>query len=175
MKPAAIWVSNTFAQVRPICRRTGSNVLLAGVHDFLDRSVSQQFPEGRQVESRERVDENDTLGSSDLDQAELGQVGQLANELAVVSEGSDRSQVGDQLVEATLPVDHLGFPGRDAGVLREVQVGAGLGLGVGIFMAAGTVLARAWRTRFRFPEGSAESAISCAFNKLPLFGKPLLL
>ena len=70
----------------------GLHILQAGVDDLFNRRVGNQFPERPHVEIGQRIDQRDARGRRRLDQAELGQIRELADELAVVGEGAGFAQ-----------------------------------------------------------------------------------
>ncbi len=74
-------------------------VLPAGVDNGLKRRVRNRLPEHGQIQVFERVDQGDSFGRGDLDEADPWVIAELSDELRVVRERANRAQMVHELVE----------------------------------------------------------------------------
>lgn len=104
------------------------DILIAGVADFFEGGVGEEFPEGAEggtIEG-EGVDELDAVISGDLDEAEDGVVGVFADELGIEGEALGGAEVVADAEEGLRGGDQRCWGGGEfhGGILRE---GAGGG------------------------------------------------
>ena len=84
-KPAAIWVSKTFAKRRAPGAAEDRDVLAAGVQDHLDRGVGEHLRQRSGIAEilLQRVEHDDLLADADLHEAEQRAIAALGHELRV--------------------------------------------------------------------------------------------
>jgi hypothetical protein len=85
----------------------GFDILLTGVDDFFNRWIANEIPKRLQFQPRQRVDQCDALGGRHLNEAQFGDISQLANEFAVVCEFPAGSQMIQQLIKGFGAINEL--------------------------------------------------------------------